>query len=95
MVVNVYNPDTRYFQSAPVFTGTTGPEIANPRRFTTQLWNKRRINGYRLATAFKVSPDYGLIEGKTVKAVVLKIVAVCLFLETSISSHLQEIAQTR
>ena len=33
MVVNVYNSNTGYFQSTFVFTGTTGPEIANPRRF--------------------------------------------------------------
>jgi hypothetical protein len=33
MVVNIYASDTGYFQSTPVFTGTTGPEITNPRRF--------------------------------------------------------------
>ena len=32
LVVNVYNSNTGYFQSTFVFTGTTGPEIANPRR---------------------------------------------------------------
>ena len=29
MVVNVYRLNTGYFQSTFVFTGTTGPEIAN------------------------------------------------------------------
>ena len=83
MVVNVYNSNTGYLQSAFVFAGTTGPEIANPRCFAAGFWNERRINGYCLATAFKVFSDDGFIEGKPVKVIILKIVAVCLFRETS------------
>ena len=83
MVVNIYASDTGYFQSTPVFTGTTGPEITNPRRFAAQFWNERRINDYRLTTTFKVFPDNGFIEGKPVKAVVLKIVIVNLYKEYS------------
>ena len=79
MVVNVYNSNTGYLQSAFVFAGTTGPEIANPRCFAAGFWNERRINGYCLATAFKVFSDDGFIEGKPVKVIILKIVTVCLF----------------
>lgn len=74
MVVNVYNSNTGYLQSAFVFAGTTGPEIANPRCFAAGFWNERRINGYCLATAFKVFSDDGFIEGKPVKVIILKIV---------------------
>lgn len=70
MVVNVYNSNAGYFQSAFVFTGTTWPEIANPRRFAAWFWNEGRINGYRLATTFKVFPDDGFIEGKPVKVII-------------------------
>lgn len=95
MVVNVYDSYTGYFQTTSVFTGTARPEIANPQRFATWFWNERRINGYRLATTFKVFPDDGFIEGKPAKVIILKIVPVCLFRETSISSHLQEIDAVR
>ena len=81
MVVNVYNSNTGYLQSAFVFAGTTGPEIANPRCFAAGFWNERRINGYCLATAFKVFSDDGFIEGKPVKVIILKIVFVNLYKE--------------
>ena len=95
MVVNVNNSDTRYFQSTPVFAGTTGPEIANPRYCAARVWNEIRNNGYRLATTYKVFPDDGFIEGKPCKVIILKIVPVCLLRETSISSHLKEIDAVR
>ena len=77
MVVNVYNSDT----------GISCPRLYLP----AQPDLKQRIHCYRLAITFKVFLNDDFIERKPVNAVILKIVTKCLFQETSISSHLQEI----